>query len=224
MAKRGRKIMLDLEDFNNILSVKEQLKQDSTKEELEKKYIEEIQRLKQEYENKLKEETQKAYQQGYNDALQKADTVLRKEYEEKLQAILQEKDKEIENLLNNLKNLENSIKEKQKRYFESVREILVDSLAEILEFLYIDVDNYDRVIKAIENILLEFKEETKVEIQVSENLYPLLKDRFSFVKSNPELEHDDFIIDFGDFQIENRVKEKLKIIKDEIKREIKKLT
>ncbi len=216
--------MLELEDFNNILSIKEKTRKEETKEQLEQRYIEEIQKLKKEYEQKLKEETEKAYRQGFEEGFNKADTQLKREYQRQLQDIIKEKEEELNYTISKLSQIEDTLKEKYARYIDSIREIIVDSLSEILELLYIDSQNHDHIVKAIETILLEFKEENKVEIQVSESLYPLLKDRFKNLKKNPQLDNDDFIIDFGDFQIENRVKEKLKIIKDEIKREIKKLT
>lgn len=217
-------MMLELEDFNNIISVKEKIKEEETKEQIEKKYIEQIQNIKKEYQQKLKEEVEKAYKKGFEEGINKANTQLKREYQLQLQEIVKEKESEIQYVLSKLKSIEDSLKERYLEYINNIREIILDSLSEILELLYIDSHNQQNITKAIETILLEFKDQNKIEIQVSETLYPLLKDTFKNVKKNPQLENDDFIIDFGDFQIENKVKEKLKIIKDEIKREIKKLT
>ncbi len=217
-------MMLELEDFNNIISVKEKIKEEETKEQIEKKYIEQIQSIKKEYQQKLKEEVEKAYKKGFEEGINKANTQLKREYQLQLQEIVKEKESEIQYVLSKLKSIEDSLKERYLEYINNIREIILDSLSEILELLYIDSHNQQNITKAIETILLEFKDQNKIEIQVSETLYPLLKDTFKNVKKNPQLENDDFIIDFGDFQIENKVKEKLKIIKDEIKREIKKLT
>ncbi|NPA52181.1 MAG: hypothetical protein GXO22_04750 [Aquificae bacterium] len=216
--------MLELEDFNNIFSLREKAEKEETKEQLEKRYIEEIQKLKKEYEENIKIQTEKAYEKGLQEGYTQAETKLKKEYQNQLQSILKEKEKKIDNTLSQLKEIEKQINEKYKKYIDNIREILIDSLSEILQLLYIDTKNHNQITKAIETILLEFKEQEKIQIYVSEALYQTLKDTFNNLQKNPQLENYDFIIDFGEFQIENKLKEKLKIIKDEIKREIKKLT
>jgi len=190
---------LEIEDFNEILSVKNKIEEESKEEE--KKYIEEIQRLKREYQEKLKEEVKSAYKKGFHEGY------------EKLKLAVKE-----------LGYLESEIREKFENYLNNVRELIVDSIYEILEFLYIELKDRESIVKAIERIILEFKESDSMEILAGKELYEILKNSLSNIKLDESLDNNDFVINFGDFQIENRLKEKLNIIKDEIKREIKKLT
>ncbi len=214
---------LDIEDFAEVLSVKNKI-QEETKEDIERKYIEEIQRLKKEFKETLEQEIKKAYESGFKEGYERANNELKREYQKQIEEIYKEKEEELLSVLNNLKGFENKLREKFENYLSSTRELIVDSVDEILELLYIDKNSKDSIVKAIDSIITEFKESKEIEVVVGKQLYELLKDNFPNVKLDPSLEENDFVVSFGDFQIENRLKEKLKIIKDEIKREIKKLT
>ncbi len=214
---------LEIEDFNEILSVKNRIEEES-KEEIEKKYIEEIQRLKREYQEKLKEEVESAYKKGFHEGYERANNELKREYQRQIEEIFREKEEELKSSIEKLGYLEGEIRKKFDSYLNSVRELIVDSIYEILEFLYVELKDRESIVKAIERIILEFKESGTVEILAGKELYEILKNSFSNIKLDDSLDNNDFVINFGDFQIENRLKEKLNIIKDEIKREIKKLT
>jgi len=214
---------LEIEDFNEILSVKNKIEEES-KEEIEKKYIEEIQRLKREYQEKLKEEVKSAYKKGFHEGYEKANNELKREYQRQIEDIFKEKEEELKLAVKELGYLESEIREKFENYLNNVRELIVDSIYEILEFLYIELKDRESIVKAIERIILEFKESDSMEILAGKELYEILKNSLSNIKLDESLDNNDFVINFGDFQIENRLKEKLNIIKDEIKREIKKLT
>ncbi len=75
-------------------------------------------------------------------------------------------------------------------------------------------------------MLDDFSNYMPLDIIVSKKMYEDVKDRFKnvSVKKSNELKNNEFVIEFHDFKIENRIKEKLDAIKGRIKRETKKLT
>jgi len=224
---------LDLEDF----STYNRLKQESRKQlegedpeqklqEIEKFYQEKISALEQNYKELLNKVTKESYEQGFNDATQK----LQKEFEQKLQEIQQELQKQQEEKIKQLQeqylNFEKTYQEQYKNYLHRFSDIVVDSMGEILEFLYIDKRNSAYVQNVINKLIEDFNNYIPLSIKVSKEMYPAIKDRFSNVEvqASPELENNEFVIEFQDFKVENRIKDKLTAIKDEIKRETKKLT
>ncbi|NPA03899.1 MAG: hypothetical protein GXO61_03465 [Epsilonproteobacteria bacterium] len=223
---------LDLEDFSTFNRLKRESKQlageDPQKriEELERFYQEKIAALERDYKELLSKVTKESYEQGFNDAKEK----LQEEFEQKLVQLQQElekqKQEEVKELQERYLNFEKKFQEQYKNYLHRFSDIVTDSMGEILEFLYIDKRNSKYVENIINRLIEDFNNHLPLSIKVSKEMYPAIKERFQNVnvEVNPELENNEFIIEFQEFKVENRIKDKLTAIKDEIKRETKKLT
>ncbi len=217
--------MIDLEDFSYFQEVEEKLKKNQSQNEVEV--------LKQEFQKKLEEEKKKAFEEGYQKGITEGKTEIEKQLKEEFQKFVQKKEtefkqkqEEVENLKSQLQNLKKEIENKYNEYLDHINNILLDSLSEILEFLYVDSSNEDVIIKVIQNILTEFKEQIEVEITAAPKFAEHLKSVFpnAKIKSDEKMEKGDFVIVFPELQVENKIKDKIEILKDEIKREIKKFT
>jgi len=225
---------LELDDFTPLARIEDEtdLMEDRSKDEQQKEediksfYEHKIKEL----ENRYKELVAQVSQESYEKALEDA----RKEYERKLKTqieqVVQQKEREKQEILahssSRLQDLEKGLFERYRTYIERVQEILVENVGALLEFLYIDKRNSKNVKEAIEKIFDEFANYMPLTLQVSSSLYDEAKKNFHSidVKENRDLKENEFIIEFHDFKIENRIKNKLSVIKDEIKREIRKNT
>ncbi len=217
--------MVELEDFSYFQEVEDKLKKNSQKDQIEL--------LKQEFQKKLKEEKEKAFKEGYQKGITEGKIEIEKQLKKEFQELVDNKEKEfkekiseVEELKLKLTNLSGSIEKKFDDYLEHLNNILLDSISEILEFLYIDSSNENLIIKVIQDILTEFKEQLNVEITTSQDLAEHIKSIFpnAEIKEDDKMEKGDFIIVFPELQVENKIKDKIEILKDEIKREIKKFT
>ncbi len=226
---------IELEDFSMLSeiekksrSVKEEAGEDLAKkiQELEEEYKKKLIQKENEYKELLSKVSKESYEQGFADASKK----LQKEFEEKFQQIKEEfqrqKEEELQTLRKEFLDFEKEYEERYRLYLMRFTDIVIDSMGEILEFLYIDKSNTPKVIEAMERLIEDFNNYLPLSIRVSEHLYEDIKSRFQNVEvhQDSELKNNEFVIEFHDFKIENRIKEKLGVIKDEIKRETKKLT
>ena len=230
---------LNIEDFSNLYFKVKEKNVEETKpdtenesisvEEVEKYYLEKIRLLEEKYQKHIEEERKKAFEEGYKKAKEeleegfkeKLETMLNnviKEKEEEINKKLKEKNKEISNILNQLK-------EKYMQKIDFIEELIISSLEELLNYLYLHPSNREILEKEIRDIIRQIKNSYSIKITIS----PYLKEYFKDVDKNEieveideNLSQNDFIIEFDHVQIESNFKEKVKILKDEIKREIKK--
>ncbi|BCD68385.1 hypothetical protein [Nitratiruptor sp. YY09-18] len=221
---------LDLDDFS-VFHEPDPKKDDKnidhkSAQEVERYYQEKILQLEQEYKELLNKVSKESYDQGFEDA----SNSLKKEFEQKLQefqkSMQEQKEKELAQLQEKYLGFEKEYEEKYNNFLMKFSDIVLDSTEEILEFLFIDESNTPTVQSAIAKLLEDFHNFMPLSISVSKGLYKPIKKRFQNVeiKQDDELKDNEFVIEFHDFKIENRIKEKIGVIKDEIKREIKKLT
>ena len=225
---------LELDDFSSLHTInekKEEIEQENVPDEekikhLEDFYEERIKNLENEYKELLAKVSKESYEQGFSDAKEKYEEQLRQEIERIVNEKEIEKQKALEELKSTMLNIEESLKQDYRRYLGKFTDIVVDSVSEILEFLYIDKRNSPVVEEAMDKLLEDFKNFLPLSIQVPPHLYEETKKKFTSVevRKNKDLANNEFVIEFHDFKIENRIKEKLNVIKDEIKRETKKLT
>ncbi|MEJ5173044.1 MAG: hypothetical protein WHT47_04965 [Hydrogenothermaceae bacterium] len=219
--------MIDLEDFSlksENASYSEKLEVDKLKEEIDK--------LKSQLEELTKHieiEKEKAYQEGFLKGRESAVSELSSEFELKIKEIKEQSQSEmVHKLKEQISNFERTLNHIQINYrnlLDKTIEILSDSISSFLEFLYVNQEYSDMVITEINKLIEEFYEYPQFVIKVGNSkLFEILKDRFENVEIDNSLEGLDFIVDFKEFKIESRIKEKLEIVKDEIKREIKKLS
>ncbi|MCX7760797.1 MAG: CCDC90 family protein [Hydrogenothermaceae bacterium] len=219
--------MIDLEDFsvkfeNNIYSEKSEV--DTLKEEIEK-----LKSKLEELTKHIEIEKEKAYQEGFLKGRESAVSELSSEFEVRIKEIQEQSQAEIVQRLKeyilNFEKTVNGTKDSYKQLLEKTINLLSDSISSLLEFLYINQEYSDMVITEINKLIEEFYEYPQFVIKVGDiKLFEILKDRFENVEMDNSLEGLDFIVDFKEFKVENKLKEKLEIVKDEIKREIKKLS
>ncbi len=103
----------------------------------------------------------------------------------------------------------------------------MDSLSEIFEYLYISKDNLSFLEKKIKELIKTFEDEEFLYLEVGKKLYDFLENSELSklnIKLNQSLWDYDFKLNFKDFEIESKFSEKMKILKDEFEKEIKKLT
>ncbi len=217
--------MIELEDFSYFQEVENKLKENNEQNKIEI--------LKEEFQKRLEEEREKAFQEGYKKGItegkEEIEKKLKKEFEKfvkEKEIEFQKKENELKELNSKLKKFRDEIEKKYTQYLDHINQILLDSLSEILEFLYIESRNENLISKIIQDILTEFKEQIEAEITVSPELKEYVKSVFpnAEIKTDKNLEKGDFIIVFPELQVENKIKDKIEILKDEIKREIKKFT
>ncbi len=215
--------MLELDDFGRLLDIDEEKEEKISAEEIERIYQQKILETESFYKSELKRVEKEAFLKGFKDGEQKKEIEKNKEIEILKKRIEDKKKDEIEFILNSIKKIEIEAEKKNNLYFKRISEIISECIGEILEFLYINTNGAEIVLEKIEEILDEFKNTKPLGIIFSPKLYDFFKERFEKIKitKDDKLKGGDFIIEFANFNIENRIAEKIEVIKDEIKREIK---
>ncbi len=222
--------MLELDDFGKLKEADPQedkeSKEEKSIEEVERFYQEKILELEKSYQKTIEETKKEFFQKGYIKASKEKEAEFSKKLEEIKKSFLKEKNQDLEELKKKYGYIEKELKQKLEEYLNKLSNILLDNLDEILEFLYIEESNSKIIQNAIAQTIVEFKESLPLEIKVSNSLYKEIKNSFSNIKIEIDnsLKGGDFIIEFYDFKLESRLKEKIEVLKDEIKRETKKFT
>lgn len=216
---------LFLEDF----SKKEE---DTQQTDTQREYIDKIADLERQIKNLktiLEEEKKIAFEEGYRKGIEDGFEKSKEEFEKKLieledRAKKQTKDT-LEQYLSKIDENLDYIKKKYKSLLDGTIEIISDSIEEIIEFLYIENKFSELVIHQISSLVEEFYEYPQPVIRVSNDILAEIFRKKGFeVLVDERLNGLDFVIDFKEFKIESKIEEKIRIIKDEIKREIKKLS
>ncbi len=220
--------MIDLEDFSPFLEVnrkaeaEEKEGEERSLEELEAFYRGELLKLQEHYKRELERVKKEAYSKGFQEGVEKA----RSELETKMKFTLEEMEKSYNEKLSVLKkNLDLLVSQFEKRGTEVISQFLKsvsESIVEILEFLYISPENAPFVKKSLEELLSSFSSEELLSIEAGKELGKLLTGKN--VKINEELGDNDFRLIFKEFTLESRLKEKLNLLREELEREVKKLT
>ncbi len=225
---------LNINDFRDLEQdkvLKSKDKKEITPEAVEQIYIEKIKKLKEEYEKRLEEVKKSSFEEGYKKGKEEAEKIyenklreeiekITKDHEIKIQKDIEQKSKELHEFLTKLK------KEYEKRV-SFIDELILSSLEEILHYMYINPSNYEFLSKEIKRIIFQLKNSSRIKLFVSPSLEKYVKDleiEDLDLEVDERLEEGNFIIEFDHVQLEVNFKEKIKILKDEIKREIKKHT
>ena len=222
--------MIDLEDFSPFLEVNrkseeeegERGEKEKSLEDLEALYREELLKLQKRYREEMERVKEEAYKKGFQEGLEKA----RLELESQMRSSLEEMEKayneKLSVLKKNLDLLVSQIEERGNRAISEFLRSVSDSLVEILEFLYISPENVPFVKKSLEELLSTFSTEELLSVEVGKELGKLLTGEY--VKINEELGENDFRLTFKEFTLESKLKEKLNLLREELEREVKKLT
>ncbi|WP_456401277.1 FliH/SctL family protein [Persephonella sp.] len=218
---------LDLEDFGGSEDKPDLDK--ISKEEIERFYQDKIRKIEEDFKKRLEVEIENAYKQGYNEGITKG----REEFDSKLKEILEKELKEREKeYINRLTELESKIQKvveslnsSYKNYIDHINELILSALEEMLSYLYISPENEKFLSQQIISVINEFRSYPKLKITLSpdmEHVAQMLKKENLDVSIDKTLVKGDFRINIEDIQLESNFKEKMQILKDEIKREIKK--
>ena len=222
--------MIDLEDFSPFLEVNRKSEEEEGErgekekclEDLEALYREELLKLQKHYREEMERVKEEAYKKGFQEGLEKA----RLELESQMRSSLEEMEKayneKLSVLKKNLDLLVSQIEERGNRVISEFLRSVSDSLVEILEFLYISPENVPFVKKSLEELLSTFSTEELLSVEVGKELGKLLTGEY--VKINEELGENDFRLTFKEFTLESKLKEKLNLLREELEREVKKLT
>ncbi len=216
---------LNLEDFSENQKLDTQ---SVSKEEIEKFYQEQIRKLKEELKKKIEEAYKKGQEEGFIRGKKETEKVLKEQFQKELTQLLKKQEEEIvnqfEKKLNDAFSLIEGIKEKYTQHIQFIDELILSVIEEIMEYLYINPENAEYVAKEIKGIIEDLKSAPEMVVEVSPQVKSYLEEAGINIKiiENKQLEGGDFTIKVENVQFENRFKEKVKILKDEIKREIKK--
>ncbi len=209
---------MNLEDFSHLLTFKKP-KLEKEQEELKRIYENRLKEIKKEFEERLSKENKAAYEKGFTEGMKKA----REEAEKEIEKLRRNYDETIAEKELNVEKLHAEFKSELERKVLAIKSTILDALEEILEFLYISEKNAKYLKDIIEGILDEFKEIGEIELEVGENLKDLIKEAGNIkVKVERNLNPSDFRIKFPNFTVESKLKDKLKILREELEREIKK--
>lgn len=223
--------MLNLIDFSLLLNKERNKDKEENKEDEKEK---EINFLKQQI-ILLQQEIEKEKNIAFKEGFEKGKEETEKYYKSKIEEIEKEKEEKIKEILNQEKKdyqilidkIHSEFDKKYKQFLNYISQIITDSLADILDFLYIEKAETKKIVEVVSNILEELRNEKIFKIVVSKDVnLDILKKAFSQIEIeiDDKLEGIDFILKLESGKIENIFKEKIEIIKDEIKREIKKLS
>ena len=217
---------LDIEDFGRSLHKPDS--KEMSKEEIEKFYQERIKNLQKEYEERIKQSYQEGFEEGFKKASEEIKKTLTAEFEQKLKQALTEKEEELaveqEKIKNQILEFFKEIKDRYRKHIDFVDELILSVLEEIMEYLYINPQNADYVSEEIKKIIEDLKIAPEITVEVSPQLKSFIDFQVENIKivERKDFEGGDFTVKIENVQFESRFKEKVNILKDEIKREIKK--
>lgn len=217
--------MIELEDFGALAEPHgDPKKEEPRTHDTELFYRQKIEALQEELAKRLESERKESYKQGFEKAMQEASVIYSKRIQEEMESFKAAKEKEYAEAKSRFLEIGGAIRDKLKEHLAHLERILLDNILELLEFLYIDEKNSPHVERAIREILAEFQNATNTQIRVGKAIGRFLEEQGleAAIIQDVALGANDFIIQFSDIHIENRITEKLKVLRDEIEREIKK--
>ncbi|SNZ08100.1 hypothetical protein SAMN06265182_1159 [Persephonella hydrogeniphila] len=217
---------LNIEDFGK--SFQKPNSEEMSKEQIESFYQNQIKKIQKEYEEKLKQVYQQGVKEGYEKGVEETEKRLTESFQEEIQKALKEQEEKLSAKYTQLKGEIGSILEelyqRYKEHVEFVDELILSVLEEIMEYLYINPENAKYISEEIKRIVDDLKQSPEITIEISPDIKPYIQftgDNIKIVERD-DFKTGDFTVKIENVQFENRFKEKVNILKDEIKREIKK--
>jgi len=192
-------------------------------EEKERKAEEELKRKIEEMETSFREEIEREKEESFRAGLKEGERRERERLEKEIERIREEYEKRLNEREVDLEKIYGELRKRIGETVTLIENVILDAISEILEFLYISKANSDFVRRAVEEICDEFRD-SEIELEVGKNLAEALKENGFKVKVNEELEPNDFKVKLKNFSIESLIKEKIRILKEELEREVKKLS
>ncbi|WP_457754801.1 hypothetical protein [Thermovibrio ammonificans] len=210
--------MIDLEDFTPLVECIQASKEEE--EDKEAFYQKQLLALREQFQKELERVRREAYRKGFEEGVKKASAELEKRFSKELNQVKRSYEERLSSLSVNIdslvEKLNGSLSQVQNNFLEAVSEALV----ELLSFLYIDPSNAPFVKEKLQELLEEFKDEPLLTVEVGKGLAEHVTGEF--VKVNPELGDNDFRVKFKEFTVESSLREKINLVRDELKREAKK--
>jgi len=207
-----------LDDFSHLIYGREEEK-DREVEELRRK----LEEMEISFREKIEREKEASFLTGLKEGERREREKLKKKMEVEMGRIREEYEKKLNENKVNIKKVYDELRERIGETVTLIENVILDAILEILEFLYISKANSDFVRRAVEKICDEFRD-SEIELEVGKNLAEALKENGFKVKVNDKLEPNDFKIKLKNFSIESLIKEKIRILKEELEREVKKLS
>lgn len=208
---------LELEDF---ISAPKRGAEQSDSHKEDNTAQRQLEQLKAAHNAALEETKKEAFDAGYRQAEEELSAVWQQELTKKLE----QKEREC----SERQALEGSIIEEVQSVLQAKSElintVILDSLAEMMEYLYVDRTSEEYVASLIVKIIEEFQQTPEISVR----LHPTLADGVGGLLDGVKVVADetvargDFVVDFADFLIESEFNDKIEVIKNEIKKEIEK--
>ncbi|WP_457626365.1 FliH/SctL family protein [Persephonella sp.] len=217
---------LNIEDFGK--SLQKPNSDEMTKEQIESFYQNQIKKIQKEFEEKLKQTYQQGIEEGYRKGVEETEKKLTENFQKEIEKALKEQEEKLSSEYNKLKgeisSILKEIHKKYKEHVEFVDELILSVLEEIMEYLYVSPENAKYVAEEIRRIVDDLKQSPQITIEVSPDIKPYIQSAGENVKiiEREDFKSGDFTVKIENVQFESRFKEKVNILKDEIKREIKK--
>jgi len=216
------------EDFEKKLNEPEN-KEEISLEKVEEFYKNKIKQLEEKYLAEIEKEREKAYKEGFEKGKKESEEKFKKILKQELEKAISEKEEEylktLDRLNSEIKNAVTKLKEAYKKRIDYIDELILSALEEILYYMYIDESNLDFLSREIKKLIYQIKNSSTIKLTIPPSMADLLKDiniEDIEIEIDDKLPKGDFIIEFDDVQLETNFQEKIKILRDEIKREIKK--
>ncbi len=218
--------MINLDDFSLFIQKLEERDEDPKKEieKLKLKFQQEIINLQRKYEAQIEEEKEKAFNEGFKEGVSVTEKKLTAEFEERIKRAVEEKNAELERINEEIERKIRKIELEVKEALKNLLNSILDNLSEILDYLYISEINKPYLERVIKELIRSFEGEEFLSIEAGNGLYEYLKNKGLAVKKDENLGSCDFRLKFKDFEIESIVSEKLKNLREELEKEIKKPT
>jgi len=215
--------MVELQDLTPFLKVKERLEEKrerapSREEELKR----EVERLKKAFREEIETARREAYQRGLQEGYKRAKEEFERELKRREEELRKEFERELSSLKVSIDSIVKKLEEEGRRRLNKTAELFLDSLTEILEFLFISPNNGEYLKERIYQLIEEFSEQELLTVEVGKGLGEFIGGEN--VKLNPKLDDNDFRIVFKDFTVESNFKEKLTLLREEVEREVKEAT
>lgn len=218
--------MINLDDFSPFLESSEE-KEENPEKEIEKlklKFQQEIINLQRRFREELEKERKAAFNEGFKEGTSETEQRLNAEFQSKIKSIIEEKDKEFNKIAIIMEQKLKEIEEKNRKILKNLSNSILDNLVEILDYLYISELNKPYIEKVVKELINSFENEEFLKIEAGSKLYEYLKNKGFRVKKNDSLQDCDFRLKFKDFEIESILKEKLKNLREELEKEVRKST
>ena len=180
--------------------------------------LDEVKRLKAAHAAVLEETKKSAFEAGYAEAKAQMQAECEATIETRLREVREVSRADGETAVAVRGQIEAAVQKNIQRS----NEIIVDTLGEVLAYLYLDKADAGFLAERIEKISAEFGSVPEITVHIHPSQREGVEAQLIDLKivADPEVDAGDFVIDFSDYLVEHVLKAKIEVIKNEIKKEI----